>query len=87
MRQSVSIGRTRVPGELMTILYYIFSFIFLIFLFFVDGFSIRLFNLFTGSETVNCSKVLKLNLNPKIHLRLLFEFNELQTKVGTHFFS
>ena len=29
-------------------------------------------NLFTGSETVNCSEVLKLNLNPEIHLRLLF---------------
>ena len=43
--------------------------------------------MFTGSETLNCSKVLKLNLNPEINLRLLFEFNELQTNSGTHFFS
>ena len=44
-------------------------------------------NLFTRSETVNYSEVLKLNLDLEIHLRLLFEFNELQTKAGTHFFN
>ena len=43
--------------------------------------------MFTGSETINSSEVLKLNLNPETHLQLLFEFNELQTKAGTHFFN
>ena len=43
--------------------------------------------MFTRSETVNCSEILKLNLNPEIHLRLLFKFNELQTKAGSHFFN
>ena len=37
--------------------------------------------MFTGSKTINCSEVLKFNLNPEIHLRLLFEFNELQKKL------
>ena len=46
-----------------------------------------MFDSFTGFETINCSEVLKLKLNAKIHLPLLFEFNELQKKVGTHFFS
>ena len=43
-------------------MYYIY---FLFFLFYFSSqirFSVGLLNLFTGSETVNCSKVLKLNL-------------------------
>ena len=86
--QSISIGRTRVLGELRTLLYYIYFFIFfLIFFSSYIRFRVGLLNLFTGSETVNFSEVLKLNLNLEIHLQLLFEFNELQTKAGTHFFS
>ena len=85
--QSISIGRTRVPGELRTLLYYIYIFIFFLFFSSYIRFRVGLLNLFTGSETVNCSEVLKLNLNLEIHLQLLFEFNELQTKAGTHFFS
>ena len=85
--QSISIGRTRVPGELRTLLYYIYFFIFFLFFSSYIRFRVGLLNLFTGFETVNCSEVLKLNLNLEIHLQLLFEFNELQTKAGTHFFS
>ena len=88
VRQSISIGRTRVPRELRTLLFYIFFF-FSHFFFFSSyiRFRVGLVNLFTGSEIVNCSEVLKLNLKSEIHLQLLFECNELQTKVGTHFFS
>ena len=32
-------------------------------------------------------EVLKLKFNVEIHLRLLFELNEIQTNAGTHFFS
>ena len=45
------------------------------------------FDSFTGSEIVICLEVLKLKFNVENHLRLLFEFNELQTNAGTHFFS
>ena len=49
----------------------LYFFSFLLFFFFLFSslirFRVGLFNLFTGSETVNCSEILKLNLNPRIH--------------------
>ena len=59
MRQSSqSAGKTRASEELRTLLYYIlFSFFS-----FLCGLDLaKNFNLFTGSEIVSCSEVLKLN--------------------------
>ena len=42
--------------------------------------------MFTGLETVNCSKVSKLSYFVEDQFRLLFEFNEVQMKAGIYFF-
>ena len=72
------------------VLYFSFSFPFFYFSYFYFIRRLALewdFDSFTGSETVNCSEVLKLKFNTEIHLQLLFEFNELQTKARNNFFS
>ena len=42
--------------------------------------------MFTGLETVNCSKVLKLSYFVEDQFRLPFEFNEVRRKAGIYFF-
>ena len=74
-----------------SVVLYIFSFSF-IFFFLFFSFVRRLalawdIDSFTRSETVNCSEVLKLKFNVEIHLRLLFEYNDLYTEAGNHFFN
>ena len=70
------------------VLYFSFSFLFFFFFSLLRRLALAWdFDSFTGYEIVNCSEVLKLKFNVENHLRLLFEFNELQKKAGNHFFS